>query len=135
MIRRPPRSTRTDTLFPYTTLFRSRLVEGRPPAIGPRRAERGRRQHPERARDRPCPVRQDVAEGVLGDDHVELFRIANQLQSTVVDQHVAQIEVREFLGADPGRALAPPRAIATDVRLADRADAPLPAAREWKRVV
>src|SRR3546814_5036123 len=25
MIRRPPRSTRTDTLFPYTTLFRSRL--------------------------------------------------------------------------------------------------------------
>src|SRR3546814_1617838 len=26
MIRRPPRSTRTDTLFPYTTLFRSRDV-------------------------------------------------------------------------------------------------------------
>src|SRR3546814_12491693 len=34
MIRRPPRSTRTDTLFPYTTLFRSaqpvRLGEQRP---------------------------------------------------------------------------------------------------------
>src|SRR3546814_2676781 len=28
MIRRPPRSTRTDTLFPYTTLFRSRLGDG-----------------------------------------------------------------------------------------------------------
>src|SRR3546814_7529406 len=27
MIRRPPRSTRTDTLFPYTTLFRSLGVE------------------------------------------------------------------------------------------------------------
>src|SRR3546814_13825462 len=26
MIRRPPRSTRTDTLFPYTTLFRSACV-------------------------------------------------------------------------------------------------------------
>src|SRR3546814_10551897 len=26
MIRRPPRSTRTDTLFPYTTLFRSRFA-------------------------------------------------------------------------------------------------------------
>src|SRR3546814_13571751 len=26
MIRRPPRSTRTDTLFPYTTLFRSDIV-------------------------------------------------------------------------------------------------------------
>src|SRR3546814_5599438 len=27
MIRRPPRSTRTDTLFPYTTLFRSRRAD------------------------------------------------------------------------------------------------------------
>src|SRR3546814_1771921 len=27
MIRRPPRSTRTDTLFPYTTLFRAVLVD------------------------------------------------------------------------------------------------------------
>src|SRR3546814_2204486 len=27
MIRRPPRSTRTDTLFPYTTLFRSTFAE------------------------------------------------------------------------------------------------------------
>src|SRR3546814_3640919 len=30
MIRRPPRSTRTDTLFPYTTLFRSYHVEDAP---------------------------------------------------------------------------------------------------------
>src|SRR3546814_18478997 len=28
MLRRPPRSTRTDTLFPYTTLFRSPLFDG-----------------------------------------------------------------------------------------------------------
>src|SRR3546814_9058109 len=35
MLRRPPRSTRTDTLFPYTTLFRSprgQEIEGRHPA-------------------------------------------------------------------------------------------------------
>src|SRR3546814_2954779 len=31
MIRRPPRSTRTDTLFPYTTLFRSAHCRDRPP--------------------------------------------------------------------------------------------------------
>src|SRR3546814_16730713 len=37
MIRRPPRSTRTDTLFPYTTLFRSCAVRG------DRRADRARR--------------------------------------------------------------------------------------------
>src|SRR3546814_20912678 len=30
MIRRPPRSTPTDTLVPYTTLFRSKNVHGRP---------------------------------------------------------------------------------------------------------
>src|SRR3546814_3962827 len=30
MIRRPPRSTRTDTLFPYTTLFRSEGERCRP---------------------------------------------------------------------------------------------------------
>src|SRR3546814_11723614 len=29
MIRRPPRSTRTDTLFPYTTLFRSNVLQAR----------------------------------------------------------------------------------------------------------
>src|SRR3546814_19702807 len=43
MIRRPPRSTRTDTLFPYTTLFRSEL------RFGDRRfgaAGEGGRDHP-----------------------------------------------------------------------------------------
>src|SRR3546814_20043427 len=33
MIRRPPRSTRTDTLFPYTTLFRSLPIPGIATAI------------------------------------------------------------------------------------------------------
>src|SRR3546814_3987993 len=41
MIRRPPRSTRTDTLFPYTTLFRSC-----------RPAARGGRTAPDRPPDR-----------------------------------------------------------------------------------
>src|SRR3546814_9042583 len=38
MIRRPPRSTRTDTLFPYTTLFRSvdRLDRVARTGVGPR---------------------------------------------------------------------------------------------------
>src|SRR3546814_9931839 len=35
MIRRPPRSTRTDTLFPYTTLFRSGRPSEHDAAIGP----------------------------------------------------------------------------------------------------
>src|SRR3546814_9728810 len=35
MIRRPPRSTRTDTLFPYTTLFRSISGFAVPPFVEP----------------------------------------------------------------------------------------------------
>src|SRR3546814_1297983 len=45
MIRRPPRSTRTDTLFPYTTLFRSQGFCASAP-IAPRK----RRGGPERYR-------------------------------------------------------------------------------------
>src|SRR3546814_12410815 len=37
MIRRPPRSTRTDTLFPYTTLFRSMSWDGQNPCLYPAR--------------------------------------------------------------------------------------------------
>src|SRR3546814_10553316 len=49
MIRRPPRSTRTDTLFPYTTLFRSDVGERRAEvadhlrALGLATGERARR--------------------------------------------------------------------------------------------
>src|SRR3546814_8003778 len=53
MIRRPPRSTRTDTLFPYTTLFRSicravHRAEDLARRLG--RAEQGRAAHLFRAR-------------------------------------------------------------------------------------
>src|SRR3546814_1813837 len=77
MIRRPPRSTRTDTLFPYTTLFQSptptaRQAKRAGPDLGIRaggvsRAERGNDGSPigarrrrrldalrARERDRPC---------------------------------------------------------------------------------
>src|SRR3546814_8905012 len=36
MIRRPPRSTRTDTLFPYTTLFRSGMALSSPRGANPK---------------------------------------------------------------------------------------------------
>src|SRR3546814_10476189 len=71
MIRRPPRSTRTDTLFPYTTLFRSRsrpmphpvtgiqrlhsspLLEQRRP---PEHARRPRRNPPNPSHHHPSPI-------------------------------------------------------------------------------
>src|SRR3546814_5598373 len=55
MIRRPPRSTRTDTLFPYTTLFRSA-------AIGPAR-RRLRRRRADRAVERRRDVGRHRAAG------------------------------------------------------------------------
>src|SRR3546814_19739601 len=66
MIRRPPRSTRTDTLFPYTTLFRSHgghaavgdlvqhaadVDEGKPGDAGGDQGEEGdRAERPEQAK-------------------------------------------------------------------------------------
>src|SRR3546814_4419996 len=58
MIRRPPRSTRTDTLFPYTTLFRAAqaeedaLTEAEDSPFAPEQhqAHRGERQRKETAK-------------------------------------------------------------------------------------
>src|SRR3546814_8581738 len=58
MIRRPPRSTRTDTLFPYTTLFRS-IDQARV-----QRAQVGIRQ----------AIAGQVAHLVVLDQHVALLR-------------------------------------------------------------
>src|SRR3546814_3960942 len=80
MRRRPPRSTRTDTLFPYTTLFRSRAGElrARRPAWNPARgrlarggASRGLRPVPavavhDAARPRAHPRRQQHRERARG---------------------------------------------------------------------
>src|SRR3546814_16577886 len=48
MILRPPRSTRTDTLFTYTTLFRSASSPTHPPLTGPWQQGRLRRAAPSR---------------------------------------------------------------------------------------
>src|SRR3546814_1131308 len=44
MLQRPPRSTRTDTLFPYTTLFRSLSTSGSPPTVAGAATELGSRK-------------------------------------------------------------------------------------------
>src|SRR3546814_5398160 len=56
MIRQPPRSTRTDTLFPYTTLFRSPGPGGGAPVAATGRQSPGQshtRTHTERIGHRP----------------------------------------------------------------------------------
>src|SRR3546814_20198198 len=57
MIRRPPRSTRTATLFPYTTLCRSRKSSRLPPLLQGRDWLRPRAANPRKRRTpRPCVV-------------------------------------------------------------------------------
>src|SRR3546814_1347042 len=54
MIRRPPRSTRTDTLFPYTTLFRShRTDRNRSRLHAPSQANEGRHWWSRLSRQQP----------------------------------------------------------------------------------
>src|SRR3546814_14515400 len=75
MLRRPPRSTRTDTLFPYTTLFRSfgarRPVAARPRLLARRpfrrRDEQGRgRDHRRRLYQSEPP---DHSRGARSEEH------------------------------------------------------------------
>src|SRR3546814_1668941 len=74
MIRRPPRSTRTDTLFPYTTLFRS---DG---------ALTGQREaHVGRVLD-AVPVR---AERPVARGHRDLARLVDEQRDRIGEGHVA----------------------------------------------
>src|SRR3546814_17487339 len=59
MIRRPPRSTRTDTLFPYTTLFRSTGI----PSFAPELLQRVRPSDPMRMKHLARAVEQLAEEG------------------------------------------------------------------------
>src|SRR3546814_21184072 len=73
MIRRPPRSTRTDTLFPYTTLFRSARDRGDARrGVPARRLAAGRDDRGARALDRPPRRSADMGLSRLGDDPAAL---------------------------------------------------------------
>src|SRR3546814_5871582 len=68
MILRPPRSTRTDTLFPYTTLFRSPPASIITTSISSRSIEC---TPPHRGRARPAPRRRGHARSQRGADRSE----------------------------------------------------------------
>src|SRR3546814_20039214 len=70
MIRRPPRSTRTDTLFPYTTLFRSHLL-----GMGPAQAD-----HPNLA----AAIRRGEAMRHIVDEAIDT--VARLLETIVLDE-------------------------------------------------
>src|SRR3546814_7761837 len=61
MIRRPPRSTRTDTLFPYTTLFRSRSKKRPPNSPNPHKEYRNELVSPQMEARHHVPLRERQA--------------------------------------------------------------------------
>src|SRR3546814_10738546 len=73
MIRRPPRSTRTDTLFPYTTLFRS--------VRGVRRAD----PRTDRRRRGPAPGRDDLR-------HAEREGCDRRRQRRRSEEHTSELQ-------------------------------------------
>src|SRR3546814_16099949 len=76
MIRRPPRSTRTDTLFPYTTLFRSAVSAA----------------HPLAAQIIPADVEADF------DRHVKAMEFkVDELDDATFDSQVAQSVDRSLI--------------------------------------
>src|SRR3546814_15297834 len=92
MIRRPPRSTRTDTLFPYTTLFRS-----------------GEMKHADRLIERifmldGLPNLQDLHKLLIGENVPEILSCDLKLETgaqTTVKEAMAYCEsVRDFVSRD-----------------------------------
>src|SRR3546814_18196217 len=69
MIRRPPRSTRTDTLFPYTTLFRSDGGDQQQEGLGSGRKAPNVMEQPARRR----PGRPSLSNEELLDKALDLF--------------------------------------------------------------
>ena len=89
---------------------------------GPPSPETGRGQQADRAGDHRGLVREDVAEHVLGQDHVEVGRPRYQLHGRVVDQHVLERDAR-VVRRDALDHLAPEARRLEDVGLVDRGDA------------
>src|ERR1044071_3214557 len=64
------------------------------------RAQGRGRQQADAAREHRRLVAEDVAEHVLGEDHVEMAGIGDELHRGVVDEHVLQLDVRELAAVD-----------------------------------
>src|SRR3546814_4008915 len=87
MIRRPPRSTRTYTLFPYTTLFRARARgdDDRPMPPHPFR------QYQRVGRQPALPVRADGAEG-LSDRGCDLLQHLRPERRRRSEEHTSELQ-------------------------------------------
>src|SRR3546814_2792219 len=84
MIRRPPRATRTDTLVPYTTLFRSLVTAQFVDAVERHTVEVGANFKPRAARDRI-----GLGEDIANDEFPVVLAFGVLLQLRVLDGELA----------------------------------------------
>src|SRR3546814_5133654 len=92
MIRRPPRSTRTDPLFPYTTLFRSlaQPVLTLSPILHQRRATRGVTEYrPERGTGSAWTSGQDEARELRAYDRIREEPVRGRKRS---EEHTSELQ-------------------------------------------
>src|SRR3546814_5473164 len=90
MIRRPPRSTRTDTLFPYTTLFRSISVTASS-------MDQRRRDHAIRDPEELCPSGQARKQALVGSGQPDLPAkreqfVIQRLPTPRSDEHTSELQ-------------------------------------------
>src|SRR3546814_2836559 len=95
MIRRPPRSTRTDTLFPYTTLFRSVGIED----------ERRRHADAERLLVDEAGAGADAEAGEWNDEAVEIHAPERPLAGVDHEQRSGRIVDRAAVAIGAERRL------------------------------
>src|SRR3546814_3565465 len=91
MIRRPPRSTRTDTLFPYTTLFRSETQSRVREAIANRDIRQDQFEQQKRAVERN--TRNSYQTLVAGITEIEARRLAVVSADAAYDASQVGLEV------------------------------------------
>src|SRR3546814_3912043 len=101
MIRRPPRSTRPDTLFPYTTLFRSRFAAADIGIIAPAQRTRPGRRVGGRlaiqslagaATEGGIAARSDRFAGIAGRQEGAVPRMAVVDRATRSEEHTSELQ-------------------------------------------
>src|SRR3546814_9588623 len=98
MIRRPPRSTRTDTLFPYTTLFRSfgsghRIGNYLDGAYHVARAHRRHRRDGGECDRLRCPIELAYAVGCINEKAVRLGdQISPPMDGGRSEEHTSELQ-------------------------------------------
>src|SRR3546814_6910548 len=128
MIRRPPRSTRSDTLFPYTTLFRSPRIGVEQavdvgvvqPEFG-QRIERFARREPAREKDAVDPARARARDDIGKDAQLDIAMLRDSREPIAIDAARSADRLAIMKGARGGGE--PPYLLGDAVHIDGKADA------------